>query len=80
MATKSKSILGYGVFPVDIRRIVETERDEIRFVVYGTSDSYLTANYAIPVPKDDDNKYPYIARATLCYFPECCKSLIVRTD
>ena len=74
MTTKSKSIMGYGVVPVDIREIVETESDEIRFVVYGTSDSYRTANYAIPVPKDDDNKYPYVARATLCYFPECSRT------
>ena len=74
MSKNSKSIMGYGVVPVDIRKIVETESDEIRFVVYGTSDSYRTANYAIPVPKDDDNKYPYIARATLCYFPKCSRT------
>lgn len=74
MENKSRSILGYGVVPVDIRKIVETESDEIRFVVYGTSDSYRTANYAIPIPKDDENKYPYVARATLCYFPECSRT------
>ena len=74
MSQNNKSIMGYGVVPVDIRKIVETESDEIRFVVYGTSDSYRTANYAIPVPKDDDNKYPYIARATLCYFPKCSRT------
>ncbi len=74
MSPNNKSIMGYGVVPVDIRKIVETESDEIRFVVYGTSDSYRTANYAIPVPKDDENKYPYIARATLCYFPECSRT------
>ena len=74
MPKNIKSVLGYGVVPVDIRKIVETESDEIRFVVYGTSDSYRTANYAIPVPKDDDNNYPYIARATLCYFPECSRN------
>lgn len=74
MSKNNKSIMGYGVVPVDIRKIVEAESDEIRFVVYGTSDSYRTANYAIPVPKDDDNKYPYIARATLCYFPKCSRT------
>jgi hypothetical protein len=74
MTFNSKSIMGYGVVPVDIRKIVETESDEIRFVVYGTSDTYRTANYAIPVPKDDENKYPYVARATLCYFPECSRT------
>lgn len=74
MSANNKSIMGYGVVPIDIRKIVETESDEIRFVVYGTSDSYRTANYAIPVPKDDDNKYPYIARATICYFPKCSRT------
>lgn len=74
MAGKNKPVLGYGVVPIHIGRIVETESDEIRFVVYGTSNAYRTANYAIPVPKDDDNKYPYIARATLCYFPECSRA------
>lgn len=74
MAGKNKPVSGYGVVPIHIGRIVETESDEIRFVVYGTSNAYRTANYAIPVPKDDDNKYPYIARATLCYFPECSRA------
>lgn len=74
MAGKNKPVLGYGVVPIHIGRIVETESDEIRFVVYGTSNAYRTANYAIPVPKDDDNRYPYIARATLCYFPECSRA------
>lgn len=74
MSENNKFIMGYGIVPIDIRKIVETESDEIRFVVYGTSDSYRTANYAIPVPKDDDNKYPYIARATLCYFPKCSRT------
>ena len=42
--------------------------------MYGTSQSYKTANYAIPVPRDEDNNYPYIARATMCYFPECSRA------
>ena len=41
--------------------------------MYGTSSSYNTSNYAIPVPRDSDNKYPFIARATLCYFPQCSR-------
>ena len=73
MKPLSKMVIGYGVVPINIRKIVETESDEIRFVVYGTSEAYRTANYAIPVPKDSDNKYPYVARATLCYFPECSR-------
>ena len=43
-------------------------------MVYGTSESYKTVNYAIPVPRDEDNNYPYIARATMCYFPKYSRS------
>lgn len=71
---KVKDLVGYGIVPVNIHNVLETPNDEIRFVVYGTSESYKTANYAIPVPKDEDNNYPYIARATMCYFPECSRS------
>lgn len=73
VAYKQKSIYGYGVVPIDIKDILSTENDEIRFVIYGTSESYKTTNYAIPVPRDEDGRYPYIARATLCYFPECSR-------
>ncbi len=71
---KNKDIMGYGIVPISISDILQTESDEIRFVVYGSSESYRTANYAIPVPKDDDGKFPFIARASLCYFPECTRS------
>lgn len=70
---KNKDILGYGVVPIDISAILSSESREIKFIVYGTSQSYKTANYTIPIPKDDENKYPYIARATMCYFPECSR-------
>ena len=59
---------------IDIQQILSTPNDEIRFVVYGASETYKTTNYAIPVPRDEDNKYPYVARATLCYFPECTRA------
>lgn len=71
---KMKDLIGYGIVPISINSILETSNDEIRFVVYGVSKSYKTANYAIPVPKDEDNNYPYIARATMCYFPKCSRS------
>ena len=67
-------VMGYGIVPIDIRKILSTDNDEIRFVVYGSSKAYRTVNYGIPVPRDEDNKYPYIARAALCYFPECSRS------
>jgi hypothetical protein len=70
---KKKSTCGYGTVPIRIEDVISTRSDEIRFVVYGSSESYRTTNYTIPVPKDEDGKYPYIARATLCYFPECSR-------
>ncbi|MCI8551299.1 MAG: S8 family peptidase [Lachnospiraceae bacterium] len=73
-AYKNKDVLGYGVIPINISKILSSESREIKFIVYGTSQSYKTANYAIPVPRDDENKYPYIARATMCYFPECSRT------
>lgn len=61
---------GHGVVPVDIREILQTKSDEIRFVINGIARDYESYNYNIPVPLKDD-KCPYIARATLCYFPVC---------
>lgn len=71
---KQKDIVGYGVVPIGIQKVLSTDSDEIKFYVYGTSESFKTTNYGIPVPKDSDNKYPYIARATLCYFPDSSRT------
>lgn len=71
---RHQRIIGYGIVPIKIDRVLSTVSNEIKFVVYGTSESYKTTNYAIPVPRDQDDKYPYIARATLCYFPDCTRS------
>lgn len=74
MGYKNKEIVGYGIVPIDISQVLSTENNEIKFILYGTSEAYKTTNYAIPVPKDEENKYPYIARATMCYYPECSRS------
>lgn len=71
---KFHNLLGYGTVPIKISDILSVNNREIKFVMYGTSETYKTSNYAIPVPKDNDNNYPFIARATLCYFPECRRS------
>lgn len=68
-----KDAIGYGIVPIDINQILFSDNDEIKFTLYGTSESYKTANYSIPVPRDEDCKYPFVARATLCYFPECSR-------
>jgi len=60
--------MGYGVVPIRIEDIINSADDEIKFFMVGSTDSYETYTYKIPVPLSND-KYPYYARATLCYFP-----------
>lgn len=66
--------LGYGVVPINIKDIVETKSDEIRFVVTGEILAYQTFNYKFPVPYTDLDKHPYLVKATLSYFPYCSKN------
>lgn len=60
--------IGYGVVPKSIKNIINSADDEIRFVMTGSTDDYETFTYKIPVPLSND-KHPFFARATLCYFP-----------
>ena len=71
---KRQKMIGYGIVPINIQNVLSCDNSEIRFYLYGTSKSYKTSNYAIPIPKDSEGKYPYVARATLCYFPHCTRS------
>ena len=43
---RNKDITGYGIVPIDVQKILSSENDEIKFVVYGTSEAYKTANYS----------------------------------
>lgn len=67
---KANRYRGYGKVPQRIEDVVEAQNDEIKFFLTGTADEFLTYNYGIPVPTAKE-KHPYIARATLCYFPSC---------
>lgn len=67
------SLLGNGVVPVRIEDIVKCQDDEIKFTIEGKSEKWNTYNYQIPVPIVNE-KYPYIAKATLCYFPKCSRN------
>ena len=69
-----RNLIGYGIVPIPMSRIMTTDSDEIKFIIHGTSQSYRTINNYIPVPRDSENKYPYIARAVMCYFPECSRN------
>lgn len=64
------ALYGHGVVPIHINDIIQTKDDEIKFVVSDISEKWNTYNYDFPVPLKD-NKYPYIAKATMCYFPLC---------
>ena len=65
--------LGYGIVPTRIEDILTTPSNEIRFIIEGTVNAFETFNWRIPVPIVN-GKYPYMARATLCYFPRCNKN------
>ena len=67
------SLYGHGIVPIRIEDIIHTKDDEIRFVVSDISEKWNTYNYSFPVPLKDE-KDPYIARATMCYFPMCTRS------
>lgn len=67
------AVYGHGIVPIDINAVVSSADDEIRFLVSDISEKWNTYNYNFPVPIKDD-AYPYIARATMCYFPRCNKS------
>lgn len=62
--------VGHGIVPTHIKDIVKTPDDEIRFMISGISEDWDTYNYNIPVPADS-GYHPFVARATLCYFPNC---------
>ena len=61
---------GFGTVPIHIDRVIRSQDDEIRFLIEGTASDYETFTYDIPVPIVKETQ-PFLARATLCYFPEC---------
>lgn len=67
------TLIGHGIVPIHIKDIVHSTDDEIQFVIQGVSEKYDTYNYNIPVPVSKE-KHPFIAKATLCYFPACSRN------
>ena len=67
---KDDPYMGYGRVPQQISDILGSSNDEIRFVLTGSSEDYETYHYGIPIPIVKGG-HPYIARATMCYFPKC---------
>nr|WP_308742911.1 S8 family serine peptidase [uncultured Anaerocolumna sp.] len=67
------SLIGHGIVPMKIDDVVCCPDDEVQFVLSGVSGKYDTYNYNIPVPISKE-KHPFIAKATLCYFPCCSRN------
>ena len=65
--------IGHGIVPIRIEEIITSQNSEIKFVLSNTSKMYNTFNYRLPVPINQ-GKYPYVARATMCYFPSCSRN------
>lgn len=64
------AVYGHGIVPININDVVQTQDDEIKFIVTDISEKWNTYSYHFPIPMKGDC-YPYIARATMCYFPVC---------
>lgn len=73
--TRDESCLtmGYGIVPKHIKDIIQSSDDEIRFILSDDSQEFDTYNYNIPVPIYKEAS-PFVARATLCYFPKCSRN------
>ncbi|MGL4868067.1 MAG: S8 family peptidase, partial [Cetobacterium sp.] len=69
----SPYLIGHGTIPIKIEDVINSPDDEIQFILSGTSEEYDTYNYRIPVPVFKE-KHPFIAKATLCYFPTCSRN------
>ncbi|MGQ7355756.1 S8 family peptidase [Streptococcus suis] len=67
------SLIGNGIVPIKIQDILSTPDDEIKFIVSDISKAYDTYNYDFPVPISKES-YPYVAKATMCYFPSCSRN------
>lgn len=70
---KKSVFLGYGQVPIKITDVIKSPKDEIKFYIEGVSNLYDTYTHNIPVPLSQD-KYPFIAKATMCYFPKCSRN------
>ncbi len=65
-----EKLLGHGIVPININEILQSSDDEIKFLVYDVNEKWNTHSYEFPIPLHND-KYPYVAKVTMCYFPKC---------
>lgn len=66
-----RNLIGYGVVPKTIEKIIYSDSDEIKFYFSDKTLDYRTILATIPVPLNEENQmFYYTAKATLCYFVE----------
>ena len=70
---QKSNYIGFGQVPIRIEDVINSNEDEIKFYISGDSNLYDTYTHNIPVPTYQD-KYPFIAKATLCYYPKCTRN------
>jgi hypothetical protein len=73
MDKQQAALVGFGVVPIRIEDVLNVPSDEIKFTISGISEKYDTYNYNLPLPVAD-SKHPFIAKATLCYFPKSSRN------
>lgn len=63
-----RKYLGYGVVPKRIEDVLSIKDDEIKICINVDASKHNNYMIRLPVPSDNDI-YPYVAKAVLCYFP-----------
>ena len=71
---ETNAYIGRGVVPIDIKKVVNSSEDEIRFIFDAKVVKYYSQNFELPIPLDKNNKYPFIAKSTVCYFTKVTPS------
>ena len=64
--------VGHGILPIKISDVLKAQDDELKFYISGNVEQYETYSPLIPIPTEN-LKFPYAARAVLCYAPACSK-------
>lgn len=68
------ALYGHGIVPIHINEIIKTKENEIKFFVSDITEKWNNYNYNFPIPLDKQGRYPFIAKATMCYIPSCNRS------
>lgn len=70
--SENSFLMGSGILPHNIQDIIYSPADEFKLLVRNECSKGFTMGFNIPLPLMD-NKFPFIAKATLCYFPKCSR-------